>query len=449
MTHIQADRVFLPEKQLLTRIHWLITLRWIAALGLFAVITTIRYAAEPGLPYLLLYSSNLCLILLNAGYALYSRRLKADPTPMARVSVFVKLQITLDLILLTFLIYLSGGSETPFVLFYVFHMVIAGILLSNRAAYLQAVLATCLMGVVVWGAEMGVLGHFHLVDASFSPHGPRNLPYALGAFTVFALTLFTTVYLSTTIINALRQRERELQEANRLLEDQDRIKSQYIYRVSHDIKGSLGAIRNCLEVVLTGITGPIPEKSREMVARARYRSAGLSQFVEDLEYLSSIRSEADIKKQELDLSELCRSIVEQFKPRADSKGITITCRHEDPALIMGNREAIEKLMEHLIANAVTYTLPQGSITVELRLSESSESIELSVRDTGMGIAETDMAHIFDDFYRTRRAKEMERAGTGLGLSIVQRVADLHGAQVHVESREADGSNFLVCFPCTE
>jgi len=152
-----------------------------------------------------------------------------------------------NLALLSYLLHFSGGVENPFSAFFVFHMVIAGILLAPRAAYLEAA-----------------------------------LPYLVALLTAVAASLFGSVYLSSSIAEKLRQRDRELAAAVSNLERKDQEKSRYVQQVSHDIRGSISAIQSCLRVVLEGLSGPLPDSARSMVVRAERRSRSLLEFANDL-----------------------------------------------------------------------------------------------------------------------------------------------------------------------
>lgn len=440
---------FLPRKELSQRIKWLINLRWIASFGLFIVITVSKYALQINLPVLPLYTGNAALIFYNIFFFVYYKRLTLQQNEslwFRKINHMVNLQIYLDLMLLLILIHFSGGFENPFISFFIFHMVIASILLSKKAAYLQATLVIIHFGLIMGAESLGLFRHFHLSGLIVASRY-QDLSYFFVVFVTFILTLYITVYISTTIIQKLRERENDLALANKKLEEQDRIKSLYVYTLSHDIKGSIGAIQSCLKVVLNGLTGSISKKSKEMVARAERRSMDLLRFINDLLELAEIRAAREIKIEKLTISEVVKKVTSQHKTLIEEKGLALVV--ETPIgdyYVNAHQALIEELLVNLITNAARYTPPGGKITLSFRDLKARSLIEISVADTGIGIPEEDLPHIFEDFYRAANAKELSEDGTGLGLSIVKQIVDVHGGNLRVESTKDKGSSFIVTLP---
>ena len=440
---------FLPRKELSQRIKWLINLRWIASFGLFIVITVSKYALQINLPVLPLYTGNAALIFYNIFFFVYYKRLTLQQNEslwFRKINHMVNLQIYLDLMLLLILIHFSGGFENPFLSFFIFHMVIASILLSKKAAYLQATLVIIHFGLIMGAESLGLFRHFHLSGLIVASRY-QDLSYFFVVFITFILTLYITVYISTTIIQKLRERENDLALANKKLEEQDRIKSLYVYTLSHDIKGSIGAIQSCLKVVLNGLTGSISKKSKEMVARAERRSMDLLRFINDLLELAEIRAAREIKIEKLTISEVVKKVTSQHKTLIEEKGLALVV--ETPIgdyYVNAHQALIEELLVNLITNAARYTPPGGKITLSFKDLKARSLIEISVADTGIGIPEEDLPHIFEDFYRAANAKELSEDGTGLGLSIVKQIVDVHGGNLRVESTKDKGSSFIVTLP---
>jgi signal transduction histidine kinase len=426
------------------RIPWLIALRWLAAAGLFLVISAARFAARLDVPLLPLYAGNLLLVALNGIYTLLYRKLRDGGV---RLAILANAQISLDLLLLAYLIHFSGGLGNPFVFFFIFHMVVASILLSNRAAYLQASLAAAALTFSTACERLGILRSYHLDGFAFLGPGASSWPELVVRLTVFAATLFITVYMSTTIVNALRRRERELETLNRKLEESDRIKSRYVLTVSHDIRGPLSAIQSLLRVVHDGFTEPVPTKARELIERAEQRSQQLLSYLRDLLDLSRMRATAETVRSRISLSDLVAREVAQLQLLLEQKGLAISFedRTKDSSLA-ADPEGLQHVVANLLENAIRYTPAGGEISLRLEDDADAGWICLVVSDTGIGIRQEDLLRIFDDFYRAGNARERAPAGTGLGLSIVKHVVDAHGGRLEVESRPGAGSTFTVRLP---
>ncbi len=441
----------IDKKKFGERIKWLIKLRWIAALSLFIVITGAHYLLNIELKVVPLYIGNCILVFYNIIFSFYKKRLDYQenyPGWLKKANFLANIQSSLDLTLLTFLIHYSGGIENPFIFFYIFHMVIASIILSNRAAYLQATFAIVIFGFVMGGESVKLLHHYNLpVFALEESSSNVSFNYFLVRFPAFFSTLYITVYMSTNVINVLRERERELKRANEQLEEKDRIKSQYVMNVTHDLKSSLSTIQTCLRVVLAGFTGSISAKSRAMIDRAEQRSQSLYHFVEDLLDLSKIRATRTIAKEEVTVSKAINTVVEQLKPQIKKAVLGLVVENDSgDAAVFGNQKLIEDMFLNVIVNAIKYTPSGGTIMIKSRRLEGSNDVQVSITDTGIGISENDLPHIFEDFYRAENAEELKEDGTGLGLSIVKQIVEVHGGKITVESQMGKTSSFVFTLP---
>jgi signal transduction histidine kinase len=436
-------RQTLFKEDLEGKIRWLITLRWIAALGLAAAIALARLLPGPPLPLAPLVLGNLVLLVYNLALHRINRRLQAQADSAGwkgKVLRLANVQISVDLALLTYLLYFSGGMENPFAFYYIFHMILSSILLTNRSAYLQATLTALMVALVSGGVHLGWIPHHPASGWLAAGRAEPAWPAFLARFFALASTLFIAVYLTTTVVNQLRQRERELEE-------QDRQKSRYVMTVSHDIQASLAAAASCLKTVLEGLAGRVPPPARRMVGRAYRRSRLLLKFVRDLLEVSRLRAEADIEKRPVRLGELVRRSAAQFRRQAEEKGLRLVIdRPADDVEILACPTFLEQLLANLIGNAVRYSRPGGRITVSLRGSDPPGFARVCVADMGIGIPPEDLPHVFDDFYRAANARAFTANGTGLGLSIARRIVELHTGRIWVESRPGEGAAFSFILP---
>lgn len=425
------------KEDLAARIRWFINMRWAAAAGLALAVTAAWLAFGLSLPLIPLYAGALFLLAYNLacriGFARLRRRLEA-PDWLERAQRLASAQIFIDLGLLTYLLYFSGGLENPFVFYYIFHMILSAILLSNRFAYFQAAFAVLLLGLVSVAEALGWIPRFPVPGFGSSA---MPIPVLVGRLTAFASTLFIAVYFTTTIVNRLRQRERELEE-------QDRLKSRYVMTVSHDLQAGLAAIEGLLAAVLQGFVGAIGEKTRELLGRASERTHLLLKFVRDLLDLSRMRAEAGVERERVQLAALLQSEAELFADPVAAKKLDFRFENSagDPG-ILGNRTTLSQLFNNLIANAVRYT-PPGRIRVSL--APAGDKLEVAVQDSGIGIAPEHLDRLFNDFFRAPNAKTMSEHGTGLGLSIAKKSAELNGGSIRVESELGRGTRFIVTLP---
>jgi signal transduction histidine kinase len=444
--------------ELRDRSRWLIRLRWVAIAGVFVTI----WVADRLLGVRLAVGPLLITVAALAGYNLLfwaTGRWVAAATAGVAVSYFANLQFALDLTALTALIHFAGGIENPFLCYYVFHIVIASILVSRAATYLQVTLAMVLLvGMAVLEAA-GVLRHYRLIG--FIPVEMHENPvYIFGILFSIGTMLCLTAFMATSITGRLRRREAEIvrlsdalrehaadlgraYEALRQLAD---VRSDYLNRVAHHIRSPLATLERMLAVVVEGRTGELHERTREMLDRSRVRVGELLALARDLLVLSRTREAPPLGERErVDLVSLVRETANEFRPQAAEAGISLQTEfQEEAAEITGDPGSLQELVENLVSNAVKYTGEGGEVRIGVR--PRGRRVELTVSDTGIGIPREEREQVFDEFYRATNARETGKEGTGLGLSIVKAIADAVGGELSVESEVGKGSCFRVLLP---
>jgi signal transduction histidine kinase len=445
-------------QELTDRIAWIIRLRWLAAAGVAVTVW-----AAPRLFNIKLAEAPLYLI--TAALAFYNTLLWSITrwVPAARqgfpLLCFANVQISADLVFLTALLHFSGGIESPFVCYFVFHIVIASILLSRRATYLQTALALGLLFGISTLQFTGLLPHYHLTG--FTEQEQYRSPlYIFAVLFVVGSMLSFTAFMATSITARLRRREAkifhlsaalraraaDLEQAYSALQRLEKEKSEYMHRVAHDLRSPLATVEQMLAVISAGRAGQIPEEPLRMLDKTRKRVRQISKLARDLLALSRAREArltAITKK--VDLGAIAAGLENEFRqhPEAASLSLEFQVAPNLPRII-GDPGSLAELLENLISNAVKYTPPHGEVRIILRQEDGH--LEIRVIDSGIGIPVEEQSRIFDDFYRAGNARESGKEGTGLGLSIVQAITHAHGGRVSVESRVGFGSTFRVLLP---
>jgi len=240
----------------------------------------------------------------------------------------------------------------------------------------------------------------------------------------------------------LQKQEKALREANIQLKEKDRIKDEYVSRVTHDIKGHLAAIQSCLYITADESAGLLSEKQSNFLSTAINRTTQLTNFVKELLNLTQMRLSGQLQMKVFSLPENISKALSSIATKAKEKSITVTSNIE-PTLgqIVGDEFSINEMITNLLFNAIKYT-PDGK-TVHLEAKDQDDFVRIDIADTGIGIPADEVGNIFDEFFRASNAKKSEKDGTGLGLSIVKQIIERHGGKISVQSQEGKGTRFTV------
>jgi signal transduction histidine kinase len=240
--------------------------------------------------------------------------------------------------------------------------------------------------------------------------------------------------------------------AYQAIEALDAEKSQFVRRVTHDLRSPVSVTRSLLRNITAGYAGQVTEQQMDILTRASHRVDFLQKLIDDLLDLAAAKSE--IKSHEvfepISLEAAVERVVERFRVPAEDKSITLIWQNEaggKPSDVMATPDGLDRLFNNLVSNAVKYTPNGGRVTVTL--SRVNGEIQVAVEDTGIGIPEEAMQHLFEEFYRAPNAKEVEREGTGLGLTIVKDLTTRFSGRVAVHSKPQEGTRFTVSLPVLE
>ncbi len=222
----------------------------------------------------------------------------------------------------------------------------------------------------------------------------------------------------------------------------DRLKSEFVSHVSHELRSPLSTINQQLAMILSNLVGDVPDEQRHVLSRAKEKTQALITLIGDLLDLSRIESGLVLKEiQPVDVTAVLRGVVDFLASKAKSKNQTLSLTETTLPPVAADPVALESVFNNLITNAINYTDEGGCIHVTASLD--GEYIRVAVKDNGFGIEERHLTRIFDRFYRVKDEKTRYISGTGLGLSIVKGILDALGGRVLVESAPGKGSTFTV------
>ena len=224
----------------------------------------------------------------------------------------------------------------------------------------------------------------------------------------------------------------------------DEARNQFVSNASHELKTPLATIKILVESMLYQDDMP-PELRQEFLTDINREIDRLSSVVGDLLTLVHIDShKLRLRREMMVFAETVRESVKRLQPLAKKRGQEISVEITDPCEMFADPGKLAQVCYNIIENAIKYTPDGGKITVRLR--RMGRDAVLDISDTGVGIPEEDLAHVFDRFYRVDKARSRDTGGTGLGLSIVQQIVRLHAGSVTVQSKRGEGTTFTVQLP---
>jgi two-component system, OmpR family, phosphate regulon sensor histidine kinase PhoR len=230
------------------------------------------------------------------------------------------------------------------------------------------------------------------------------------------------------------------------LKRMDRMKSQFVSTVNHEIQSPLNTVMMQIQVIVDGLAGELTEKQQSILSRVQQKLNNLALMTGELLDLARIESGLiSLERESVDMLAVIRDQVAFHQPRAEAQSVQIEIDSpETLPPVLANRRNMEGVLLNLITNAIKYSPDGGRVTVSA--FKEDDYLCIRVKDSGIGLSPEDMKLIFQQFYRVKNEKTRQINGTGLGLAIVKRIIESHEGRITVESRPGEGSTFTVLLP---
>jgi signal transduction histidine kinase len=320
-----------------------------------------------------------------------------------------------------------------------------------QADHLQAVLGSLSEGVIVADAQHHVLlvnpaarSMLNLPASDNQPpaslYSDDLMPTSERVIRSYSSPVKDDVGTSLGTVTVLRDTTRD--------QEVERLKSEFLTVVSHELQTPLTAIKGALELVIEDDTGALSRVQRRFLDTIDRNCTRLVSLVSDLLDLSRLEAgRIELEAQPLDTSSLVRGALASVGNLFDARGTQV--RLEVPECvppILGDRRRVEQILTNLLSNAAKYTPAGGGGLVEVSAKAQNGHVRLAVADNGPGVPEAEREIVFDKFYRGRDAARRGEAGSGLGLAIVKSLVELHGGTIRVEDGQPRGARFVVELP---
>lgn len=259
----------------------------------------------------------------------------------------------------------------------------------------------------------------------------------------------TAMFLAEGNLKATSTEKTNIKEINELiqainylaesLEQQEELRKRLTADVAHELRTPLAAIRSYIEAMLDGVW----TFDQERLKSCHEELMRLTRMIKDIEKLSKYEGEITLNKRQFNLHEVAQQIVANFEHEFENKGIELAF-HAEYTEIVADQDKLSQVIINLLSNALKYTNEGGS--VKLTISKFNHFVEITVTDTGIGISEDDLPHVFERFYRADKSRTRSTGGSGIGLTITRAIVKAHGGKIKIESTVGVGTKVNVILP---
>ena len=442
--HVQSQIESSEFSNLNKVIGWFLTLRWVACGGVLCSLLFMRLIFNYDLTYEVLFPLTGTLLFVNLLFTIYYEIIKGKNLSRRELSKFFSVQVYLDYILLFLLSYFTGFLENPICYYFVFHIMLTSFIFSSGIVFIYVGGLLFFLIAVMVAEYFAVIPHYSLSKTSSSIYYDQMLIRGIGLCT----TLIFTAYLNTSIKKRIEEKGKRIEIELDRYKSLDSIKSNFLLQVTHEIRGPIAALKGFHEMILKGITGENNPRTTDTIRKANRRTDNLLTIVDEMIDYAYMTAEHRINSgtTEIRIKDIIDANIDQFSSLAGEKEIEFSSNCAKNITLTTSSDLMNIIFSNLISNAIRYSLPKSTVTVNAE--KYGDMIHIMVKDEGIGIKSDELENIFEEFYRTRRARELERDGTGLGLPIVQKTVDSLRGKITVYSEEGNGTTFHIYLPLT-
>ncbi len=239
----------------------------------------------------------------------------------------------------------------------------------------------------------------------------------------------------------------ELERRNEEIERANRLKSEFLASMSHELRTPLHTIIGFSELLAEELKGPLNDNQKRFVAHIHKDSMHLLELINEILDLSKIEAgRLELKREVFDSHAAIEEAVATVRPHAEAKSIRVETSLDRGVVVEADPLRFKQILLNLLSNAVKFT-PEGR-QIRVQAIQRGHFLEVSVADTGIGIAKEDQQAVFDKFRQVGKTTKGVREGTGLGLAITKELVEQHGGEIMVESEPGKGSRFTFTIPAT-
>ncbi len=435
----------LMAENLRGRAGWLVRLRWFAVLAV-VVAAAVAAALEVIEAPLTIGVGAAVLALGNLGFWLVLHRASARPSaPWSRGLILA--QIVFDLLVLTVLLELSGSIENPFMLLYLIHMAVAGMLLPFEMALLAGGAACVLHGTAVIGQLVGVVPHVslqlglhELAESDPETLLTRSPVYVLAHMVAFVVAAFSVILLIHQVARRQREAEARSLERERIASSLARLArlGALAAGVAHTVRNPLHGLMNCVDILRRELVAA-PTSTQEILD---IMGEGVDRIETVTRRLLTLTRDAPLTRESVELKAVVEDALRFVRMRSRESGVAIELTVEGQPTAEVDVARLAEALANLLDNAVYACRAGGAVTIRIEDLPAAGTISVVIRDTGEGVAPDILPRLFEAFFTTKPVGE----GSGLGLAIARRAVDEHGGTLRLASRQGEGTTVTIELP---
>ena len=234
-----------------------------------------------------------------------------------------------------------------------------------------------------------------------------------------------------------------INELSDALEHKDKLRKQLTQDVAHELRTPLTSVQGHMEAMIDGIWA----MDKERLTSCYEEIIRIKKLIGSIEDLSGVENENILlHKKDFDLSKLIIRLLNNYEKDFQNKNIRVNYNPE-PIFLYADEDKMSQVFNNLLSNALKYSKEDGNITIQAIKEENM--VLIRIKDTGIGIGESDLPHIFERFYRADKSRNRQTGGVGVGLTITKSIIEAHEGEIMVNSKYGEGTEFVIRFPQTE
>ncbi|MFC1584581.1 sensor histidine kinase [Fibrobacterota bacterium] len=443
--------------EMYVRLRWFVKLRWIAILGTVATILVFENILN-----IRLFGFTLFLVLaaMTAFNFLFRWMLKILPIisfgegkRFLNAAGFANMQIGIDLIFLTLMWHFYGGIENPIMFFFVFHMIIAAILLPKINSFLWAAFSSLLLVSVAYMEFSGKLDHHPFLFQITGISLWHNLYWNILVLSALCFTLICVVYMTSSISAQLRRRNEKIINLEKEISDkklQDTEKQLFFSEkmaalgklaagMAHEINNPLTTILSYSECLADDLKDQ--QNIYNDIQTVIHETIRIRKIVRNI--LDFARTEDQFEVAPINLNNEVLEIIDMLQTRMDFIDVIFNLNlGKDLPPVKVGKEHLTQVIINIMVNASQSMESKGTISINTSYDQKTQMVSLKCADTGPGIPSENLGRVFDPFFTTKAPGE----GTGLGLSVSYGLIKMYNGEISVQSKESEGTTFTLILP---